>query len=450
MGIRTLLHHAILRRTATIFLLLVFIAFTVVLFPLIALLTLPFALAPGARARPIRFGAVLVAYLVAEVVGLFAATWLWLRLGLWIRAGDAGRDAAPSPAEARNEARRRRYQDANYALLARLLTWLYAAAARMFDLRVLLPEIIGAGGAGDAESLEPVATILEDGPLLVLSRHGGPGDSFLLVHALLVYAHRRPLIVLKDTLAFDPLIDVVLSRVPHCFITPRHALKGGAAELKGGAAEAGRDGAIPGQGGPGRAETIGERAETVESVESAESAEPGSTRTRPVATEPVAKSTSVATLSTPAQEDMAGAIGRMAAGMGPSDALLVFPEGANFTAGRRQRVIDRLRRQGRPRAALRAQRLRNVLPPHPNGVFAAVDAAPGASLVFVAHTGLDHMQSVADVWRGVPLDRPASVTWWTMPAARVPAQPEARLAWLQDNWAQVDRWITREQAALEP
>ncbi|HEV2634199.1 MAG TPA: 1-acyl-sn-glycerol-3-phosphate acyltransferase [Actinocrinis sp.] len=419
MSIRTLLRHPIPRRTVTITLLALFIGITVLVLPVVVLVTLPFALVPGAKARPIRFGAFLVVYLVAEVVGLLSAVWLWLRLGVWIRENkdsvsglSAGATSSLSSAADRNELRRQRYQDANYALLARMLTWLYAAGAKAFGLRVQVPEIIG---RGDLETQEPVAAILGDEPLLVLSRHAGPGDSFLLVHALLVYARRRPLIVLKDTLAFDPLIDVALSRVPHCFITPRHALKQQPGEADG--QTGGRTG---GQEPPAQPMPAGSTLMTL------------------------------GTLSTPAQEDMAASIGRMAAGMGPADALLVFPEGANFTAGRRQRIIERLRHQGHSRAALHAQRLRNVLPPHPNGVFAAIDAAPDASLVFVAHTGLDHMQSVADVWHGVPLDRPASVTWWTLPASRVPAQPQARLAWLQENWAQVDTWISREQAALEP
>lgn len=376
MGLRLLLRHAALRRTVTIFLLLLFIAVTLVLYPVIVIFTGPFALRSGARARPIRFGTFLVVYLAAEVIGLFSAVWVWIRLGIGVR-GD--------------EARLRRYQDANYALLARLLTWLYAAGAKTFRLRISVPELIEPDGSAPVPP-DPAAALLGDGPLLVLSRHGGPGDSFLLVHALLVYAHRRPLIVLKDTLAFDPLIDVVLSRVPHCFITPRH----------------------------------------------------------PVGADPDPEQAAGTANASAAGPDMAESIGRLAAMMGPSDALLVFPEGANFTAGRRQRVIARLRRQGRSRAARRAQRLRNVLPPHPSGVFAAIDAAPGARLVFVAHTGLDHMQSAADVWRGVPLDRPAVVTWWTEPAAAVPAQPEARQQWLQDHWSRVDSWISRAQAEVRP
>jgi 1-acyl-sn-glycerol-3-phosphate acyltransferase len=53
----------------------------------------------------------------------------------------------------------------------------------------------------------------EEGPVLVLARHGGPGDSFALVHLLLTRYHRSVRIVLKDILQLDPLIDVRLNRL---------------------------------------------------------------------------------------------------------------------------------------------------------------------------------------------------------------------------------------------
>jgi hypothetical protein len=38
----------------------------------------------------------------------------------------------------------------------------------------------------------------------------------------------------------------------------------------------------------------------------------------------------------------------------------------------------------------------------------------------------------------------------TVPAARIPADPEARLRWLQDNWAEMDAWIGRHQTDGPP
>ena len=57
-------------------------------------------------------------------------------------------------------------------------------------------------------------------PILVCCRHAGPGDSFVLIHTLMHWYDREPRVVLKDTLAWDPMIDVLLSRIPARFITP--------------------------------------------------------------------------------------------------------------------------------------------------------------------------------------------------------------------------------------
>src|SRR3712207_4198495 len=72
----------------------------------------------------------------------------------------------------------------------------------------------------------PDPTAYHDRPLIVCCRHAGPGDSFLLVHALTNWYAREPRIVLKDTLQWDPVIDVVLNRLPSRFISPGQARTG--------------------------------------------------------------------------------------------------------------------------------------------------------------------------------------------------------------------------------
>jgi hypothetical protein len=343
-----LLRHGVLRRAVTLPALAVLLVLTAALLIPTALISGLIGLRPGGRARAARIAVFAIVYTAAEVGGVAWAAWLWLRAGFGRRLG------AP------------RHQDAHYALLAKLLDVLYRVGSALFALHIDPPRSVAGDGAGT-----PALPATPGRPLLVLSRHAGPGDSFLLVHALLAFVHRRPRIVLKQTLVMDPLIDVVLGRLPHCFVAP-------------------------GEGG-------GERA--------------------------------------------TAQIRGLAATLGAADALLVFPEGGNFTWQRRIRAIASLRRRGLMRATARAQHLRNLLPPQPAGVFAAIDAAPHADLVFVAHTGLDHMQTVGQVWHGLPLTRTVEVTWWTVPTERVPAQEDARHRWLDDNWSRIDSWISRSQEA---
>ena len=345
-----LLRHTVLRRLLTIPVLVVLLAVTAVLAPIVIVLGGLFGLRPGGRGRIARIAVFTVVYLAMEAAGLLAAALLWADPRM--RTGERSRRA-------------------HYRLLAMLLSGLYEVGSTAFGLHVnppTSPHTTPPHGAGEP-TLSPTSGFGR--PLLVLSRHAGPGDSFLLVHALLTAAHRRPRIVLRQDLRFDPLIDVLLGRLPTCFV-----------------------GTQP-DGDRTATDTIKQIAET----------------------------------------------------MKPADALLVFPEGGNFTRHRRRGVIASLRRKGLTRQSRRARRLRNVLPPQPGGVFTAIDAAPKAELAFVAHTGLDHMQTVRQVWRGIPLTQPVEVTWWTVPTEGIPGDQDARMRWLDSNWAEVDDWISRSRPA---
>jgi 1-acyl-sn-glycerol-3-phosphate acyltransferase len=208
-------------------------------------------------------------------------------------------------------------------------------------------------------------TALPGRPELVLCRHAGPGDSFILIHGLVNWFKREPRIVLKDSLQWDPAIDVLLNRLPNRFIAPT----------------------------PERGE------ETVREV------------------------------------------GHLATGLDDNDAFVIFPEGGNFTPKRRLRAIARLRSLGLERMALRAERMRHVLAPQPGGMLAALDAAPDAGVIFVAHTGLDRMLTVADVWRELPMDKRIVMRFWSVPPEDVPTGRQERIDWLFDWWARIDAWI---------
>jgi hypothetical protein len=125
--------------------------------------------------------------------------------------------------------------------------------------------------------------------------------------------------------------------------------------------------------------------------------------------------------------------------LGAGDALLLFPEGANWTPNRRLRAIRRLRREHKSEAARTANLMVNVLPPRPGGVFACLDARPDLSVVVVAHAGLDRVVRVRQAWDLLPLTRPMKVRAW--PTAAMPQARDDRLAWLTLEWAVVDQWV---------
>jgi 1-acyl-sn-glycerol-3-phosphate acyltransferase len=294
------------------------------------------------RLRALRLLSFALIWLVAETAALFMC------LALWISSGFGGR-LQTEP-----------YQSRHYAIMEWYLGRLYGAAVSTLGLRIGVHEPELTAGEQAARLARPV---------IVLSRHAGPGDSLLLVHHLLTVYHRRPRIVMKAALQLDPGLDVVANRVPNVFISPQRA---------------------------------GEKIYTDQ-------------------------------------------IRRLAAGLGHDGALVIFPEGGNWTPGRWRRGIRRLERQGRADLAARARDMPHLLPPRTGGALAALAACPSADVIFVGHAGLDQLASVADVWRALPIDHSVEARWWRVPADEVPraADYETQVRWLYDWWARIDAWITQ-------
>lgn len=142
-----------------------------------------------------------------------------------------------------------------------------------------------------------------------------------------------------------------------------------------------------------------------------------------------------------AGKDIIAAIGELAEGMDDRDALIIFPEGGNFTERRRVHAIQRLRRKGHHDEAERATRMRNVLAPRPGGALAAVAATPLTDIMFVAHTGLEELSSVLDLYRGIPMDGNLKVRWWIVREEELPDGEQLRIDWLFDHWSAIDTWI---------
>jgi 1-acyl-sn-glycerol-3-phosphate acyltransferase len=272
----------------------------------------------------------------AALVGLF---------GLWVASGFGWRIHSPG------------FQRAHYRLVARMLEFLFWNGRWVLRL--------------DIDVRVPAGFHDDDGPRVIASRHAGPGDSFILVHALFDWFERSPRIVMKDTLQWDPAIDVVLNRLPNRFLAP-----------------------VPG---------------------------PDAQR--------------------PSDRLLLERIRQLASDMGPRDALVIFPEGGNFTERRRTRAIERLRAAGLDAAADRAARLQNVMAPRPGGFFAAIDAAPDADVYFVAHTGLDRIRTITDVWRELPTDKTIVMRFWSVRRADIPNGRAERNEWLFAEWEEIDEWI---------
>jgi 1-acyl-sn-glycerol-3-phosphate acyltransferase len=267
-------------------------------------------------------------YLLGDVlvVGACAILWLGRSLGLGRRA----------------------WVDRHRRLLGWALDLILAAARRAVGFEVV---------AGPPGAVDPLAT---PGPVIVLSRHAGPGDSFVVVHRL-IKSGRVPKVVLKEALAWDPALDVLLSRLSCCFVPAG-----------------------------GKTDAVVQRLEA------------------------------------------------LAQRLGSSDALLIFPEGGNWTPDRRRRILTRFRQRGEARRLRAAQAIPHLLPPRPTGTMACLAAAPTAGVVVVAHSGLEEIVTVPTAWRALPLRRPMTMAWW---GTDRPVGPEAGEEWLLAQWEEVERWV---------
>ena len=65
---------------------------------------------------------------------------------------------------------------------------------------------------------EAIEVLEADGPLLFFSRHAGPGDTILLIDRLLTRFDRAPSVVLKESVAIDPSVDLIAHRLPHAVL----------------------------------------------------------------------------------------------------------------------------------------------------------------------------------------------------------------------------------------
>ncbi|HEX5511516.1 MAG TPA: hypothetical protein VFX41_07350, partial [Actinomycetales bacterium] len=91
--------------------------------------------------------------------------------------------------------------------------------------------------------------------------------------------------------------------------------------------------------------------------------------------------------------------------------------------------------------AEKAEQMRHVLAPRPGGVVAALTAAEDADVVWVAHSGLEHVVSVLDLWRALPVDTPITMRWWRVPRDQVPEDRAEQIEWLYEWWGRIDAWI---------
>jgi hypothetical protein len=242
-------------------------------------------------------------------------------------------------------------------LAQEFLTAAYAAARRILDVEVVL----------DPASATP-DVLPRNEPVIVLSRHCGPGDSVLVAWLLTTQYRLQIRAVLKAVLRYEPVLDYAGQLGCLCFLA-----RGGRARQQ---------------------------------------------------------------------------IHDLAASLSSGQALLLFPEGANFSWPRWRAAIAELRSTGRIRAARRALRQSYTLPPHAGGVAAALAGSPSSNVLVLTHNGFCP-DGRARPWWQLPIHRQLLVRTALVQADQL-LQPDQLRTWLEQTWTQVDAWVAAHTDESEP
>lgn len=141
-------------------------------------------------------------------------------------------------------------------------------------------------------------------------------------------------------------------------------------------------------------------------------------------------------------------IAAMSRDLHADSAVLIFPEGGNFSAARRRRAIERLDEAGHDEKAALARDMEHVTAPRPGGALAAIDAAPDADVVFFGHVGIP--EGIHELWRALRTTGTVQVRLWVVPAAEVPTGRHEQIDWLFGWWRTLDRWIAEREPSQPP
>ena len=141
------------------------------------------------RPQPVLVTRFAIAYFALELKVLVQCGALWLASGFGVRIHSE------------------RFRALHYRLLRQFVHGLAARMRTLLDID-LYPEL----------QTDVKQALESDRPLLLFSRHAGPGDTLLLVDLVVEQYRRLPSVVFKDTLAVDPAVDLVGHRLPHAIL----------------------------------------------------------------------------------------------------------------------------------------------------------------------------------------------------------------------------------------
>lgn len=131
--------------------------------------------------------------------------------------------------------------------------------------------------------------------------------------------------------------------------------------------------------------------------------------------------------------------------LGPSDGVMIFPEGTRFSTSKRERIIEKLKERNDTYLLEKTQNLKHVLPPRLGGSLAILEAnMKKAYAVFCTHVGFEKATKALNFLNGSLINQKIKIKMWKIPFEEIPKTREERIEWLFENWMKVDGWIDKQ------
>lgn len=142
-----------------------------------------------------------------------------------------------------------------------------------------------------------------------------------------------------------------------------------------------------------------------------------------------------------AGDDRTKGVATLASTLSAKDAMLIFPEGRNWTRERHEDQLRRLKAAGEADRLATAVSRPWVLEARSRGVASMRQHAPDADVMVISHTGLDMISGPAAVIRAVPFRNRLLIRGRTYRSEDVPTDGDAVAEWLDARWGEVNHWV---------
>ncbi|MDZ7668936.1 MAG: 1-acyl-sn-glycerol-3-phosphate acyltransferase [Gammaproteobacteria bacterium] len=125
--------------------------------------------------------------------------------------------------------------------------------------------------------------------------------------------------------------------------------------------------------------------------------------------------------------------------IGPSEGVLIYPEGTRSSTGKRRALSERYAQS--PAMMEQLKRWPDLLPPRLTGTLALLGANPGRDLLFCAHTGFEGSSHFATLMNGSWLGAKIRIRFWRIPFADIPTSRDAMVDFLFTQWDRMQREV---------